>query len=195
MATSSRPTGTAATAANPLDPSYVSQQLNAYYQSLGLTPGGRGSGAVDTAYYTDEIINTGGWTTNTSKGENNIGYWQDRIKQDAIKGGLLNANGTPASTTGSSGTPSTSGSQPASTVLGTASQPNPIDPRTGRPAGASAHPAPGGSTNQQSLDTQQAYTAALIARRRAGAGGRASTIFAGFGAAAPTTQPATVLGS
>jgi hypothetical protein len=80
---------TAPAGGNPTDRAYVQSQLANWYASKGLTPTGPGTGPTDIAYYTDKILETGGWTNQTGKGEDNINYWTSRIPQDIAeaKGG------------------------------------------------------------------------------------------------------------
>ena len=70
---------------NPADPGYITQQVTQWMQQNGITPGGRGSGQSDVAYWADRIGQTGGW-----QGDN-IGYWQNLMKNnqggDAAGGG------------------------------------------------------------------------------------------------------------
>jgi hypothetical protein len=72
---------------NPMDRAYVQSQLANWYASQGLTPTGPGTGPTDIAYYTDKILETGGWTNQTGKGEDNINYWTSRIPQDLAEAG------------------------------------------------------------------------------------------------------------
>ncbi len=60
----------------------ATQLLAEVYSKYGVTPAGRGSGPLDSEYYTDVIIETGGWVNPTERGENNIGYWRDKISAD-----------------------------------------------------------------------------------------------------------------
>lgn len=55
--------------------------LAAFYKSIGVAPGARGSGGTDLAYYADAIDAHGGPTAA------NMGYFTDRIKQDLAKAG------------------------------------------------------------------------------------------------------------
>jgi hypothetical protein len=76
---------------NPLDPAFIQANLTDLYTSLGVVPTGPGSGATDIAYYTGVIIQTGGWTHDTKKHEDNINYWTGRITSDLAKqqGGIV----------------------------------------------------------------------------------------------------------
>lgn len=76
--------------ADPMDPSFVRRELSKLYASWCVTPGP--SGPTDIEYYIGKIIETGGWSSNTARGENNIGYWTGRIKSD---GGFSNCGGVP----------------------------------------------------------------------------------------------------
>lgn len=58
---------------NPTDPAYVTQQVTNWMQQHGITPGDRGSGQGDVAYWTDRILQTGGWSGD------NQNYWQTAI--------------------------------------------------------------------------------------------------------------------
>lgn len=69
------------------DRAFVLAGLTALYATLGVRPTGSGTGATDIAYYADKVIETGGWTSNTERNENNIGYWSGRIKSDLEKQG------------------------------------------------------------------------------------------------------------
>lgn len=76
-------------------PGYVSQQIVAnvyahYVDKDGkqCVPGPPGSGAIDIDYYTNVVIATGGWINpNPDTGENNSGYWTDKIGADLIAHG------------------------------------------------------------------------------------------------------------
>lgn len=67
---------------------YIHAQIVPIYTSYHTTPSGRGSGARDIEYYIDNVINTGYWLNPTATGENNIGYWTDRIGKDLEKEGF-----------------------------------------------------------------------------------------------------------
>jgi hypothetical protein len=91
-------------AQNFADIGYITEQLQAFYASIGVTPGPPGSGGADIAYYagviaassaTPGVAGTYGWFGG------NIGYWQDRIQRD-LKGGSGAAGGG-AGAVGSSG--------------------------------------------------------------------------------------------
>jgi hypothetical protein len=73
----------------PPEPSYwlqrpyiQSQLIAVIYGPYHAIPGPRGSGPLDIDYFTDVIIETGGWVNPTIRGENNIGYWTDKIQKD-----------------------------------------------------------------------------------------------------------------
>ncbi len=72
----------------PVDPiwlqrPYIRQHLvDTIYTPYRAQPGPRGSGPIDIDYYTDVIVETGGWINPTARGENNIGYWTDKIQKD-----------------------------------------------------------------------------------------------------------------
>jgi hypothetical protein len=74
------PSGTPAPAApassNPMDPAYIQSQLAALYGQYGLKPTGPGSGPTDSAYFTQKILETGGWQGG------NAAYWQSRIPKE-----------------------------------------------------------------------------------------------------------------
>ncbi len=73
-----------------------------FYKSIGVTPGARGSGGTDLAYYADQMDAHGGPTAA------NVGYFTGRIKQDL------------AGTTGSAAPP---GATPPTGTLGAMLQP------------------------------------------------------------------------
>jgi hypothetical protein len=60
---------TAPASGNPMDPSYIQQQVIASMQQAGITPSGPGSGPGDVAYYVKRIGETGGWNADAP------GYW------------------------------------------------------------------------------------------------------------------------
>ena len=81
---------------NPTDRNYVRSQLANWDASQGLTPTGPGTGPTDIEYYVDKILETGGWTNQTGKGEQNIDYWTKRIPKDLAEargGGAGGAGG------------------------------------------------------------------------------------------------------
>lgn len=99
------------TPADPMNRDYVLSQLKTLYGTYGASPGARGSGATDAEYYADEILKTGGWTDKTARGENNVGYWTDKIGKDLQSHGYA-----PGTAPGAGGTPS--GTTATPTVLG-----------------------------------------------------------------------------
>lgn len=68
--------------ADPSDRGFIRRELTKVYASWCVTPTGSGTGATDIEYYIDKIIETGGWSHDTPRHEDNIGYWTDRIKSD-----------------------------------------------------------------------------------------------------------------
>jgi hypothetical protein len=193
------------TSVDPLSLDYINEQLDALYRSWGITPGGSGSGPIDKGYYAQKILDTGGWTDKTTKGENNIGYWTGRLQSDLTKGGYT-LSSTPAT------------SAPSATILGVPGAPDTLDtigntiPRQDyqdpnspgealqpyTPPTAPAAPAgrvqppitdPGGSSAAKA-----ALDAAARQRKKSQALGRHTTILGGFGSGHPSTRMATLLG-
>jgi hypothetical protein len=102
------------TPADPMNRDYILSQLKTLYGTYGAAPGARGSGATDAEYYADEILKTGGWTDKTARGENNVGYWTDKIGKDLQSHGYA-----PGTAPGAGGTPTgTTATPTAGTVLG-----------------------------------------------------------------------------
>jgi len=74
--TPSTGTPAAAGANNPMDPGYIQSQLASLYGQYGLKPTGPGSGPTDSAYFTQKILETGGWQGG------NAAYWASRIPKE-----------------------------------------------------------------------------------------------------------------
>ncbi len=72
-----------------LDRDYILGQLFAtVYGPYHAVPGPRGTGPLDSDYYIDQIVATGGWRNPIpTTGENNIGYWTSRISSDLERAG------------------------------------------------------------------------------------------------------------
>jgi hypothetical protein len=185
---------TATASSDPKNRDYILSQLDAWYQSLGLTPGGRGSGGLDREYYADQIVATGGWTDRTDKGENNIGYWTNRISSDLARGGQAPASGTVLGASGPY-----VGPRPPGTGGG-AFPGSPTSPlirpgvRSGPPAATATTRATGANAPAAENPYAAASLAALRARKRGQGLGRNTTILGGFGGGSPSTRPPTLLG-
>ncbi len=67
------------TGGNPTDPAYVRQAVD-YLASL---PGADPTLKTTPDYWVGKILETGGWTNQTAKGEDNVTYWTGRSKQGA----------------------------------------------------------------------------------------------------------------
>jgi hypothetical protein len=117
-ATTTTPGGSSSTSPAPTSGDASTQALAAFYKSIGVTPGPRGSGGTDIAYYADALNAHGGPTAD------NLGYFTDRIKTDLSKastGGGAAATSTPSPYT----TLSSYGAPAAPPITGYLSMPTP----------------------------------------------------------------------
>lgn len=63
--------GATSTSGNVMDPAFIGQQVTSELAKYGVTPGPRGSGVGDVAYWVDKIREGKGWEP----------YWADKIRR------------------------------------------------------------------------------------------------------------------